>query len=94
MIGHVTPEAQDGGPIAVINSGDTIKIDFDSKEISLVNRVSCLRRFYSQVFDQVIPDGELKTRLSAWTPKKRQLRGLLAKYEKLVSSADRGATTY
>ncbi|XP_065835395.1 dihydroxy-acid dehydratase 2-like [Oscarella lobularis] len=77
MIGHVTPEAQDGGPIAVINSGDTIKIDFDSKEISLV-----------------IPDGELKTRLSAWTPKKRQLRGLLAKYEKLVSSADRGATTY
>ena len=46
MIGHVTPEAQDGGPIAVINSGDTIKIDFDSKEISLVNRVSSLRCFF------------------------------------------------
>lgn len=36
MIGHITPEAQEGGPIAIVRNGDMIKIDVASKELSLV----------------------------------------------------------
>ena len=38
MIGHVTPEAFEGGPIALVNEGDTITIDMKTRMIDLVSR--------------------------------------------------------
>jgi dihydroxy-acid dehydratase len=77
VVGHITPEAATGGPIAVIRNGDPIIIDAGKSRISL----------------DLFPK-ELKARLKAWKPKKpRAIRGVLAKYAKLVTSASLGAVT-
>ena len=76
-IGHVAPEAVDGGPIALVQDGDTIRIDVDAHRVDLV-----------------VPDDELSRRRAAlkpWTP--RYTTGVLAKYARLVTGADRGAVT-
>src|SRR3989344_6337357 len=77
VVGHVCPEAQVGGPIAVVNEGDTITIDAD-KQLLQLN----------------IPDSEIRKRLQAWkAPELKYKNGVLYKYAKLVSSADKGAVT-
>lgn len=77
VVGHITPEAYDGGAIAVIKNGDTITIDATTREINLG-----------------IPAGEIKKRLSSWKkPRPKAVKGALAKYAKLVSSASEGAVT-
>ncbi|HLC65200.1 MAG TPA: dihydroxy-acid dehydratase [Candidatus Nanoarchaeia archaeon] len=77
VVGHVCPEAQVGGPIAVVNEGDTITIDAD-KQLLQLN----------------IPDSEIRKRLQAWkAPELKYKKGVLYKYAKLVSSADKGAVT-
>ena len=77
VIGHVTPEAFDGGPVALVEDGDTITVDAERREINL----------------DVEPD-ELAARRSRWRrPAPYALRGTLAKYAKLVSSASEGAVT-
>ena len=74
-IGHVSPEAQAGGPIALVHEGDIISIDIDAG--SLVLEVS---------------DEELDTRRVAWEPPApKHTTGVLARYARLVSSADKGA---
>ena len=74
-IGHVSPEAQAGGPIALVYEGDIISIDIDAG--SLVLEVS---------------DEELETRRVAWEPPApKHTTGVLARYARLVSSADKGA---
>lgn len=74
-IGHISPEAQRGGAIAAICDGDTIKIDIPKRKIELA-----------------ISDRELASRLSKWhKPKPKVTSGYLARYAKLVSSADKGA---
>lgn len=74
-IGHVSPEAQAGGPIALVHEGDIISIDIDAG--SLVLEVS---------------DEELETRRVAWEPPApKHTKGVLARYARLVSSADKGA---
>lgn len=74
-IGHVSPEAQAGGPIALVHEGDIISIDIDAG--SLVLEVS---------------DEELETRRVAWEPPApKHTTGVLARYARLVSSADKGA---
>lgn len=74
-IGHVSPEAQAGGPIALVHEGDVISIDIDAG--SLVLEVS---------------DEELETRRVAWEPPApKHTTGVLARYARLVSSADKGA---
>jgi len=77
VIGHVTPEAFVGGPIALIKNGDTIQIDGEKKVISLKisNAEMALRRKNWK------------------EPKPRYLKGVLAKYAKQVSSASLGAVT-
>ncbi|HEV3210995.1 MAG TPA: dihydroxy-acid dehydratase, partial [Chthoniobacterales bacterium] len=77
VIGHVTPEAFVGGPIALIKNGDTIQIDGEKKVISLKisNAEMALRRKNWK------------------EPKPRYSRGVLAKYAKQVSSASLGAVT-
>ncbi len=74
-IGHVSPEAMDGGAIAAIYNGDIITIDIpDGKlNVNLTNQ-------------------QLEERMDNWkAPEPRIKNGYLARYSKLVSSADRGA---
>ncbi|MDA1207219.1 MAG: dihydroxy-acid dehydratase, partial [Proteobacteria bacterium] len=77
VIGHVTPEAFEGGPIALIEDGDQIEIDADNHEINIV------------VSDDELK--ARKARWQAPAPYTE--RGVLAKYAKLVSSASKGAVT-
>jgi dihydroxy-acid dehydratase len=76
-IGHVAPEAVDGGPIAFVADGDRIMIDVPSKRIDLL-----------------VDDAELATRRQSWKlPEPRYTSGVLAKYARLVTGAERGAIT-
>ena len=74
-IGHISPEAAEGGPIAAIRNGDTIEIDINRRKLELkVSRAELTKR--------------MKT-IKARKPKIRS--GYLARYAKLVTSASTGA---
>lgn len=74
-IGHVSPEAAAGGVIALVEEGDTISINITNCKIELK-----------------VSEEELERRRSSWTaPEPRVKTGYLARYAKLVSSADKGA---
>ncbi len=74
-IGHVAPEAAHGGPIAVVEEGDRIRVDIPNRTI-----------------DILIDGATLMSRMEAWKPiAPRYTRGALAKYAKLVGSAESGA---
>jgi len=74
-IGHISPEAAEGGPIAAVQDGDQIEIDIPAKKLNVL-----------------ISDDELKKRLSQWKPPKKELKGYLKRYARLVQSANTGAT--
>jgi dihydroxy-acid dehydratase len=76
-IGHVAPEATDGGPIALVAEGDRIRIDVPARTMELLVDETELRRRREE-WTPLAP---------------RYTRGVLAKYAKLVSSASQGATT-
>ena len=77
VVGHITPEAYVGGPLAIIENGDIITIDAETNELKLdVNEHEIARRLAS--WKQPAP---------------RYTRGVLAKYAKLVNSASQGAVT-
>ncbi|MCH2187569.1 dihydroxy-acid dehydratase, partial [Myxococcota bacterium] len=76
-IGHITPEAYDGGTIALIKDGDSITIDAEKRTITV----------------HVEEDELAKRRTSWKQPEAYATRGMLAKYAKLVSSASDGAVT-
>ena len=74
-IGHVSPEAAVGGPIALVKEGDIIKIDIPSYSIELK-----------------VSDEELSKRKAEWKPREPKVTtGYLSRYEKLVTSGNRGA---
>lgn len=77
IVGHITPEAAVGGPIAVVKTGDVITIDAKTNGINM------------DVPDQVIQE-RLK---SWTPPSKPVTRGVLAKYAHLVGDASHGAMT-
>ena len=77
VIGHITPEAFDGGTIALIEDGDEITIDAETKTISL------------NVSEAEIE----KRRDNWKKPRPYATRGVLAKYARLVNSASEGAVT-
>ena len=77
VVGHITPEAFVGGPLAVVETGDKITIDAETHELSLHVESEIIRRRLA-TWQQ---------------PKRRYERGVLAKYAKLVSSASEGAVT-
>ncbi len=77
VVGHITPEAQVGGPIALINNGDTITIDATKRAITL------------EISDAEMA----KRRAAWKKPKPRYTKGVLAKYASHVSSASLGAVT-
>lgn len=74
-VGHVAPEAVDGGPIGLVREGDRIRIDIPSRTLDLLVDEDELGRRRAQ-FAPLPP---------------RYTRGVLAKYAKLVGSASRGA---
>ncbi len=77
VVGHITPEAYVGGPLAIVKNGDTITIDAENNILHLdLNEHEINRRL-----DQWQP------------PAPRYTRGVLAKYAKLVNSASEGAVT-
>jgi dihydroxy-acid dehydratase len=77
MVGHVAPEAANGGPIAAVKDGDTIVLDVKKRRLDVTLSPAELKR-------------RLK---AAKAPKARYTSGALAKYAKLVSSASDGAIT-
>ena len=77
VIGHVSPEAIEGGPIALIEDNDTITIDAEMRQINVELSDDELKQRFEQ--------------WQAPTP--YATRGALAKYAKLVSSASEGAVT-
>ncbi|HOT80455.1 MAG TPA: dihydroxy-acid dehydratase [Microthrixaceae bacterium] len=76
-IGHVAPEAVDGGPIALVAEGDLIRIDVKNHTIDLL------------VDDEVLAE----RRLDLTYPEPRYTKGVLAKYAKLALGAEFGAVT-
>jgi dihydroxy-acid dehydratase len=76
-VGHVAPEAVDGGPIGLVADGDRVVIDVPSRAIDLL-----------------VGPAELDRRRSGWKlPTPRYPTGVLAKYARLVTGAERGAIT-
>ncbi len=73
-IGHISPEAAEGGPIALVENGDIITIDLPNRTINL------------EVSDEVLAERQAK--LPVFEPKIK--RGWLARYSKLVTSASTG----
>jgi dihydroxy-acid dehydratase len=77
VVGHVAPEAYEGGLIVLVKEGDSITIDAKKRLIQLnvpVKEIAKRRRLWK-------------------APKPRYTYGVLAKYIKLVSTASRGAIT-
>ncbi|KFY41157.1 hypothetical protein V494_03165 [Pseudogymnoascus sp. VKM F-4513 (FW-928)] len=77
LIGHVVPEAQEGGPIALVRDGDEITIDAETKKMDLhVSETELAERRKTWV-----------------EPPLKYKKGTLAKYARLVSDASRGCIT-
>ena len=76
-IGHVAPEAVDGGPISLVRDGDRVVIDVPGRRVDLM-----------------VDEAELERRRAEWKlPAPRYTSGVLAKYARLVTGAERGAVT-
>jgi dihydroxy-acid dehydratase len=74
-VGHISPEAMEGGPIAFVRDGDTIELDIPGRRISLK-----------------VTDAELERRKKRWkAPEPKIKEGWLARYAKVVTSANTGA---
>lgn len=74
-VGHVSPEAAAGGPIALIEEGDSVTVDIEGGALVLN-----------------IEEAEFERRRAAWQPPaQKHNHGVLARYAKLVTSADKGA---
>ena len=77
VVGHITPEAYAGGPLALVKNGDKISIDSETRQINLLipaAEMNARRRAWKQ-------------------PKPRYTRGVLAKYAAHVAPASLGAVT-
>ncbi len=76
-IGHVAPESEVGGNIGLVEEGDRVRVDIPARQLSLL-----------------VPPDVLAERRSRWRPKNpRYQTGALAKYARLVGSAQKGAVT-
>ncbi|GIU92886.1 MAG: dihydroxy-acid dehydratase [Acidimicrobiia bacterium] len=76
-IGHVSPESEVGGPLGLVEEGDRIRVDIPARRLDLL-----------------VDQQTLEARRADWKPHPpRYTSGALAKYAKLVGSADEGAVT-
>lgn len=96
MIGHLSPEAASGGPLALITDGDGVRIDVTAQTIDIVVRTGVGGAW------EPISASELARRHAAWSPSAvdngaglplTKTRGVLAKYARNVGSAHYGALT-
>ncbi|RKF81694.1 putative dihydroxy-acid dehydratase, mitochondrial [Golovinomyces cichoracearum] len=79
LIGHIVPEAQEGGPIGLVRDGDVIVIDAETRELNLEVEGG---------------EKELDKRRKEFVPKPpKYTKGTLAKYSRVVSNASRGCIT-
>ncbi|MCL4693006.1 MAG: dihydroxy-acid dehydratase [Candidatus Hydrogenedentes bacterium] len=77
VVGHITPEAQVGGPLAIVKDGDSITIDAVKRQINLGVPAAEIKKRLAKWK----------------APKPRYTKGVLAKYATLVNSASDGAVT-
>ena len=77
VVGHITPEAQVGGPLAIVKNGDPITIDAQKRQINLGIPAAEIKKRLAKWK----------------APKPRYTKGVLAKYAMLVNSASDGAVT-
>lgn len=77
VIGHVTPEAYDGGPIALVHDGDSVTVNAETNELTL----------------NVSNEEMRERKAAWQRPAPYATTGTLAKYAKLVTSASEGAVT-
>ena len=74
-IGHISPEAMEGGLLALVHEGDAIRIDIPNRRLDLL-----------------VDEGELEKRRKEWKqPQPKVTHGVLGRYARMVSSADKGA---
>ena len=74
-VGHISPEAMEGGPIGLLQDGDQILLDIPGRKLEVK-----------------VDDAELAKRKAAWVcPEPKVKTGYLARYAKLVTSANTGA---
>ncbi len=74
-LGHISPEAAEGGPIAAVRNGDRIVLDIPNRKLEVR-----------------LPAAEIKRRLAKWKPREPKIKsGWLARYAKVVTSANTGA---
>jgi len=78
MVGHIAPEAMLGGPIALLQEGDIVKVDINARRLDV------------EVSDAELAARRAKWT----APKPHYTTGVMAKYAKLVSSASEGAITF
>jgi dihydroxy-acid dehydratase len=84
-VGHITPEALDGGPIALVQEGDMIEIHVPERRLAIVGT-----REGPRTPEQV--EALLQERRARWTrPKPRHDRGILSLYSKVAASPADGA---
>ena len=76
-IGHISPEAMEGGPIAAIREGDRIRIDIPARRLDLL------------ISDEEMKKRLSKWK----PPKPKITKGYLSRYARMVSSAGKGAVT-
>jgi len=74
-IGHISPEAAEGGPIAIVRNGDKIVLDIPNRALTIK-----------------LSKADIKKRLAKWMPREPKIKtGWLARYAKVVTSANTGA---
>jgi dihydroxy-acid dehydratase len=84
-VGHVTPEALDGGPLALVEEGDLIEINVPERRLAIVGTKE--GRLTSEQVDCLL--AERRTRWTA--PPPRHTRGILSLYNKIAASTTEGA---
>lgn len=83
-IGHVSPEAACGGPIAYIETGDLLAYDIEKKTIDIVGIAG--ERMEADAVQAIL--GE---RRKSWPLKKKSYKGILKRYTQAAASAMKGA---
>ena len=85
VIGHCSPEAQTGGPIALVEEGDLIELDVFARKLNIIG-IKGEKRTPEEV------DAELAKRRAAWQPKPRKYKsGVLRLFSELAASPMKGA---
>lgn len=85
VIGHCSPEAQTGGPIALVEEGDLIELDVFARKLNIIG-IKGEKKTPEEV------DAELAKRRAAWQPKPRKYKsGVLRLFSELAASPMKGA---